>query len=116
MKLTYEEHVDATIVKAAGRITIGAGDVQLREGVHEVAGRERHAVILDLGKVSHIDSSGVGELVALHRNLDCRGIRLCLTHVNAKIYGLLDLTRLITVFEVFDSNEDALQSLQPAAA
>lgn len=111
MKTTIEVHDQVTIVSVKGRIQIGEGDVQLRTCLHDVAEKEAHAIILDLSKVRYMDSTGVGELVCLYKFLQERGIRLCLTHLNAKIYNLLDLTRLIALFYVFDSNEDAMQSM-----
>lgn len=115
MKVQIEEHVDATIVKAQGRIDIGVGDIQLRNCLYEVAREEENSIILDMQKIHYMDSAGVGELVEAHKYLERRGIRLILSNLNAKIYGLLDLTRLITIFSVYDSNEDALQSLTSAA-
>lgn len=108
MKVTIENHSDATVVKVQGRIDIGAGDVQLRECLHQLAESEKHTIILDCEKVTYMDSSGIGELVAAHRDLAEQGIELCLSHLNTRIYSLLGMTSLITVFSVFDSNEDAL--------
>lgn len=115
MKAIYEQHEDATIIKVQGRIDIGVGDIQLRRCVNEVASARKAPIILDLGKISYMDSAGIGELVALNKSLREKGIVLYLTHLRSKIYGLLDLTRLITVFSIYDSNEDALQVLGQAA-
>lgn len=116
MKVTIENHSDATVVKVQGRIDIGAGDVQLRECLHQLAETEKHTIILDCEKVTYMDSSGIGELVAAHRALAEQGIELCLSRLNARIYNLLDLTSLVTIFAIFDSNEDALMHRHAQAA
>ena len=109
MKATIESYGDTTIVKIQGRIDIGVGDIQLRECLHQVAMPGQKVIILDLEKIKYMDSAGLGELLSVNQYLQSRGIDLCLTHLNAKIYSLLDLTQLITVFNIYDSNEDALQ-------
>ncbi len=116
MKVTIENHTDATVVKLQGRIDIGAGDVQLRECLHQLAETEKHTIILDCAKVSYMDSSGLGELVAAHHALAEQGIELCLSRLNPRIYNLLDLTSLITIFAVYDSNEDAFMHLHAQVA
>jgi anti-sigma B factor antagonist len=110
MKAVIEEHGDVAVLKLQGKITIGEGDVLLRKNLDEILGRGHKKIIFDMKDVSYMDSSGVGELVACYTTVTNREGQLRLTNLKSKIYGLLQLTALITVFQVYDSNEDALQS------
>lgn len=110
MKTAIRQRGDVTIIELQGKITIGEGDVQLRKCIEEVLKDDARKIILDLKGVSYMDSSGVGELVASYTTITNRGAQLRLTHLRSKIYSLLQLTALITVFQIYDSNEDALQS------
>ncbi|MCB1051612.1 MAG: STAS domain-containing protein [Acidobacteria bacterium] len=110
MKAVLEERDDVAILKLHGKITIGEGDVMLRKHLDEIVERGFKKIIFDLKDVSYMDSSGVGELVACYTTVTNRDGQLRLTNLKSKIYGLLQLTALITVFQIYDSNEDALQS------
>ena len=116
MKSVVEHHEGVAIVKVQGRIEIGEGDIQLRECLDHVSQEDNiHAIVLDFSKVSYIDSSGIGELVRAYSLLNRDGIELCITNLNPKLYDLMTLTRMVTVFAIFDSNEDAMQNLFKAA-
>lgn len=110
MKSNIQKHGDVTIVSLQGKITIGEGDVRLRQSVQEVLDDGATKIILDLKEVSYMDSSGVGELVASYTTITNRGAQLRMANLKPKIYGLLQLTALVTVFQIYDSTEDALQS------
>lgn len=116
MRTTIDEHEGATIVKMEGKVTIGVGDIQMRRCLESVAADGASAIIFDMHKISYMDSSGVGELVQIHQHLAAQGVQLCLTHIRPKLYGLLGMTRLVTVFAIYDSNEDAMQSVVARAA
>ncbi|MCB1044332.1 MAG: STAS domain-containing protein [Acidobacteria bacterium] len=111
MKSNIQKHADVTVVSLQGKITIGEGDVRLRQCVNEVLEDGAKKIILDLQDVSYMDSSGVGELVASYTTISNRGAQLRLANLKPKIYSLLQLTALVTVFQIYDSTEDALQSL-----
>ncbi len=115
MKWHVECHDRFAVVHLQGKIEIGSGDVHLREAIEAAEKLGHNHLILDLAKVSRVDSAGIGELVNQYRRLRERGVHLCLTRLNAKIYHLLALTRLVTVFPIFDSNEDAIQCIPLAA-
>ena len=110
MKSKIIDHGDVKIIQIQGKVTIGEGDVKLREVVHEVLDMGGRKIILDLEGLKYIDSSGIGELVSCYTTITNRGGELRLTNLNSKIYSLLQLTALVTVFQIYDSNEDALQS------
>jgi len=110
MKAVIEEHGDVAVLKLQGKITIGEGDVLLRKNLEQILSKGFSKIIFDMKDVTYMDSSGVGELVACYTTVTNREAQLRLTNLKSKIYGLLQLTALITVFQVYDSNEDALQS------
>ena len=110
MKITIQDHGDIQIIEVKGKITIGEGDVQLREKVHFVLDGGTRKIILDMAGVKYVDSSGIGELVSCYTTITNRGGQLRLANLNSKVYSLLQLTALVSVFQIFDSKEDALQS------
>ena len=110
MKTNVIDHGEVKILQLIGKVTIGEGDVQLREAVHGLVDGGTRKIILDLGELKYIDSSGIGELVACYTTLTNRGGHLRLSNLHSKIYSLLQLTALVSVFQIYDSNEDALQS------
>ena len=110
MKTNVIDHGEVKILQLFGKVTIGEGDVQLREAVHALVDAGTRKIILDLADLKYIDSSGIGELVSCYTTITNRGGQLRLSNLHSKIYSLLQLTALVSVFQIFDSNEDALQS------
>jgi len=98
------------VIALEGKITIGAGDTQLREVITNAVNAGKTNILLDLGKVTTIDSSGIGELVGSYTTVTNRGGKLKLLHLPAKLNELLHVTQLITVFEVYDNENDAVAS------
>ena len=98
------------IIKLDGKITIGSGDQQLREVIGNAMSAPNAKILLDMSGVTTIDSSGIGELVGSYTTVTNRGGRLKLLHLPAKLNELLHVTQLITVFEVYDSEQEALGS------
>ena len=99
-----------TIIKLEGKITIGAGDQQLREVITGAVNEGKTKILLDLSGVTTIDSSGIGELVGSYTTVTNRGGKLKLLHLPAKLNELLHVTQLITVFEVYEDEQEALKS------
>ena len=110
MKIEVREREGIHILDIEGKITIGKGDVVLREAVHEQIGKGVSKMLINLANVSTIDSSGVGELVSAYTTVTNRGGKLKLVKIPAKVNDILQITQLITVFETFDSEEDAVKS------
>ena len=110
MKATSRSVDGVEIIKLEGKITIGAGDQQLREVIGQALANGRTNILLDLSGVTTIDSSGIGELVGSYTTVTNRGGKLKLLHLPAKLNELLHVTQLITVFEVYESEQDALKS------
>lgn len=110
MKSEIVDNGDVRFIKLAGKITIGSGDVELRQLVHSALDEGKKKIVLDLSKVSTIDSSGIGEMVAAYTSVAKREGQLKLMRLPSKINDILQVTQLITVFDVLDSEEEALRS------
>ncbi len=110
MKATSRDVNGVEIVKLEGKITIGAGDQQLREVISNFVNDGKTKVLLDMSGVTTIDSSGIGELVGSYTTVANRGGKLKLLHLPAKLNELLHITQLITVFEVYENEREALKS------
>lgn len=110
MKASNRTVDDVEIIEVQGKITIGAGDTQLREVITNAIDAGRNKILLDLGGVTTIDSSGIGELVGSYTTATNRGGKLKLLHLPAKLNELLHITQLITVFEVYDDEQEAIRS------
>jgi anti-sigma B factor antagonist len=110
MKATTRTVDNVEIISLQGKITIGAGDTQLREVISNAVAEGKTNILLDLSGVTTIDSSGIGELVGSYTTVTNRGGKLKLLHLPAKLNELLHVTQLITVFEVYDNEAEALKS------
>jgi anti-sigma B factor antagonist len=98
------------IIKLEGKITIGSGDQQLRDIISEALAAGKSKLLLDMSGVTTIDSSGIGELVGSYTTATNRGGKLKLLHLPAKLNELLHVTQLITVFEVYADEKEAVDS------
>lgn len=110
MKTLTRHNQDVTIIDLTGKITLGIGDIVLREAVHEALEAGARKILLNLKGVTTIDSSGIGELVSAYTFTTNRGCRLKLLNLPAKIEEILTITQLITVFEIYDNEDEAVSS------
>ena len=110
MKVNVRQREGVTILDLNGKITIGVGDVALREAIHEALDAGATKILVNMADVATIDSSGVGELVSAYTTATNRGGRLKLINLPAKVADILQITQLITVFEVFDDEDEAVRS------
>lgn len=110
MKITVRQAGDVTILTLKGKITIGVGDVALRDSIAQQMQEGRKNLLLNTAEVSTIDSSGVGELVAAYTTVTNRDGKLKLLNLPPKLQDILQITQLITVFEVFDDEASAIKS------
>ena len=101
---------NVTILDLSGRITIGEGSVQHREAVRRLLEQGHKNLLIDLGQVDYVDSSGIGELVSCYTTTKNQGGQLKLLNLTKKIKDLLSITKLLTVFETFDDEGSALAS------
>jgi anti-sigma B factor antagonist len=110
MKVSTRNVNGVEIIILQGKITIGAGDSQLREAILGALNEGKQSILLEMQGVTTIDSSGIGELVGSYTTVTNRGGKLKLLHLPPKVTDLLQVTQLITVFEVYDNEQDALKS------
>jgi len=103
---------DVVILDLLGKITIGEGSVQLRDAVSNLLENGRQRIILNLQGVSYVDSSGIGELVSRYTTTKNQGGQLKLLQLPKKIKDLLMITKLLTVFEIYEDEETALSSFR----
>ncbi|MCM2313859.1 MAG: STAS domain-containing protein [Thermoanaerobaculia bacterium] len=112
MKTTSRTVEGVEILSLQGKITIGSGDVQLRDLIAQCLNDGKTNILLDMSGVSTIDSSGIGELVGSFTTVTNRGGRLKLLHLPGKVSDLLQVTQLITVFEVHENEAAAVASFK----
>ena len=110
MKSQIRDLATARIIELSGKITIGSGDVKIRELIDESLAAGKKNILLDLAGVSTIDSSGIGEMVACYTTVTKKGGHLKLLRLSPKINDILQVTQLITVFDVYDDEQEAIRS------
>lgn len=110
MKINTRDADGVRIIELQGKITIGAGDTQLRDVIIKSVEEGQKNILLDMGGVTTLDSSGIGELVGSYTTVTNRGGKLKLLHLPSKISDLLQVTQLITVFEVYEDEKTAISS------
>ena len=110
MKTSTRQVNGVTIVDCSGRITLGEGSVTLRDTVRELLGKTNKKILLNLGDVNYIDSSGIGELVSAYTTVKNQGGELKLLNLTKKVHDLLQITKLYTVFDVKDDEAAAVKS------
>src|SRR6476619_1418728 len=101
---------DVTILDMSGAVRIGQGSVALRDSVRQLSEAGKKKILLNLGGVNYIDSSGIGELIANYTTVSRQGGQLKLLNLTDKIQNLLVITKLLTVFDVYEDEATALKS------
>lgn len=101
---------DVTIIDLQGKIMIGEGDEALRDAVTKAIDSGKNKLVLNLAEVPYVDSAGLGELVRCYSTVNKKGGKLKLLNLTKKIQDLLAITKLLTVFETFDSEDEAVKS------
>ena len=109
-KATARETSGVTVVDLSGRITLGEGSAMLREMVRDLLNKGQKRIILNLGDVNYIDSSGIGELVSGYTTVKNQGGELKLLNLTKKVHDLLQITKLYTVFDVHNEESAAVTS------
>jgi anti-sigma B factor antagonist len=112
MKANTRQVDGVTIVDLSGRITLGEGSVILRDTVRDLVGKGNKKIVLNLGEVNYIDSSGIGELVSAFTTVRNQGGELKLLNLTKKVHDLLQITKLYTVFDVKDDETAAIKSFK----
>ena len=101
-----------TILDLSGRITLGEGSVQLRDAIRDLIGKGEKHILLSLGDVNYIDSSGIGELVSAFTSVKNQGGQLKLLNLTKKVKDVLQVTKLYTVFDIYDDEAHAIGSFK----
>jgi anti-sigma B factor antagonist len=114
LKLTVRTVDDIVVVDCAGRIVFGEESADLRDTVKMVIAQSKR-VILNLSGITYIDSGGLGTLVALYTTARSNGGAIKLANLTQRVGDLLQVTKLVTIFDVYDSEEQALQSFRKTA-
>ena len=110
MKWNERRNGDVVVIDLKGKLTLGSGDVQLRSIIRDLLDRDEKKILLNLEKVSYMDSAGVGELVASYTTASNREADLKLLNLTSKIRDLLQFTQLISVFEHFSDEGEGVAS------
>jgi anti-sigma B factor antagonist len=110
MKAITRQVDSINVVDLSGRITLGEGCSQLRELIRDLLAKGHKKILLNLGEVTYIDSSGIGELVSGFTAVSNQGGQLKLLNLTKKVQDLLQITKLLTVFDVHDDEAKAIAS------
>jgi len=109
-KLNARQVGDVTVIDVSGRITLGEGSSVIRDEMHALTDRGIKKVLLNLGDVTYIDSSGIGELVSGYTTMTNAGGTLKLLNLTKRVKDLLQITKLYTVFDVYEDEAHAVRS------
>lgn len=112
MKASNRQVNGVTVVDMSGRITLGEGSVILRDTIKDLLGKGQKKILLNLGNVTYIDSSGIGELVSAFTSVRNQGGELKLLNLTKKVHDLLQITKLYTVFDIRDDETAAIGSFK----
>jgi len=103
---------DVTILDMSGEVRIGEGSISLRDSIRKLADAGKNKVLLNLAGVKYMDSTGVGELIANYTTIKRQGGQLKLLNLTDRIQNILVITKLLTVFDAYDNEAEALKSFQ----
>ena len=112
MKIVERQVEDVVILDLHGKILIGEGDDALREAVTNLADSGKTKILLNLAEVPYVDSAGLGEIVRTYTTVSRKGGKLKLLNLTKKIEDLLSITKLLTVFETYESEDEAVNSFK----
>jgi anti-sigma B factor antagonist len=112
LEVTERQAGDVTILDMSGSVRMGGGSIALRNAIRGLVEQGKKKILLNLGGVKNVDSSGIGELIANFTTVRREGGQLKLLNLTEKIQNLLVITKLLTVFDAYDSEADALNSFE----
>ena len=110
MEISERHDGKVTVLNLSGKITLGEGDMLLKDKLHSLLNQGRKDVLLNLAQVSYVDSAGLGAIVSAYTTMTREGGSLKLSNVTKKLQDLLSITKLLTVFETFDNEDEAVRS------
>jgi anti-sigma B factor antagonist len=115
LEIMEKDSGGVTILELSGRVTLGDASQQLRTRLKEVLSRGKNRLVLDLANVGYIDSAGLGTLVAGFTSARSEGATMKLANLTKKFHEQLNITKLVTVFEVYNTVDEAVKSFDPAS-
>jgi anti-sigma B factor antagonist len=104
-----------SVLDLSGKVVLGEGDVQVKERIKDLLADGQRRILLNLGEVNYIDSAGLGALISAYTTVKREGGQLKLMNLTRRIQDLLAITKLITVFDTYDSEKEALNSYAETA-
>jgi anti-sigma B factor antagonist len=111
-----ERHIgDVVVLDLKGKVTLGEGDELLKDKVNSIVNQGNKKIVLNLAEVPYIDSAGLGEIVRTYTTVSRQGGNLKLLGLTKRITDLLSITKLLTVFETYESESDAIRSFSASA-
>jgi anti-sigma B factor antagonist len=115
MQITERALADVMILDLKGKITLGEGDELLKDKVNSLVNQGQRKIVLNLADVPYLDSAGLGEVVRAYTTVTKQGGSLKLLNLTKRITDLLSITKLLTVFDTFDSEDEAVRSFSAPA-
>ncbi len=112
LELKERQAGDVTVLDLSGPVRMGEGSIVLRNATRRLVEEGKKKILLNLGGVNYMDSSGIGELIANYTTISRQGGEVKLLNLTDKIQNLLVITKLLTVFDAYDSEADALNSFK----
>lgn len=112
LSIASREVDGVTVLDLGGKIVLGEGSVQLREAIRDLMSKGIKNILLNLGNVNYIDSSGLGELVSAFTTAKNQSAALKLLSLTKKVHDLLQITKLYTVFDIYDDEASAIASFK----
>ena len=110
LKVHAREVSGITILDLSGKITLGEAGAALRDALHVLIGQGSQKILLNLAYVTYIDSAGLGELTGAYTSMKNRDGQLKLLNLTKRVHDLMQITKLYTVFDVYDDEEEAIGS------
>lgn len=110
LKASVVEKGDVMVIMLTGPVTLGAGDLKVRSTVKDLVSKGCKKVVIDLGGVPHVDSTGIGELVSAYTSARASGAKLVLANLTKHIKDLMDIAQLSAVFEHYPSVDEAAKA------
>ena len=110
LKMQTREAHGVIVINLSGQITLGDASAALREEVRDQLGHGYNKILLNLGEVTYIDSAGLGELTGSFMSVKNRGGALKLLHLTKRVHDLMQITKLYTIFDVYDDEKKAIES------
>ena len=110
LKINIRETAYAAILDMSGRVSLGDALAELRDSIREALAGDQKNILLNLAEVSYIDSSGLGQLIGSYATVTSRGGQMKLLYLQKRVHDLMQITKLVTVFETYANEEAALKS------